>query len=253
MTKRLIVLIFAVSLIACVNSQTCKWTNPSNGNVYDLSPLRNDQEDYEIGGGQYSYDLNMCRSVIAGCSVSNCLICQQWPTGVQMCIANLGSQEYGPPTWSGDGLTASYNGTNGRTTIIDFSCLPNGGIGTPTFVSENPLKNYNFVWKTQYACALPTSCQGGSCQSCLLEKGCRWCLDDQMCQPNASNTTCRSRIINPKFCPVPNCHQYGTCDDCLQLNQFCSWCLDTNTCFASTNTTACSDVINDPNYCNLKK
>ena len=48
---RIITFIVAISLLSVVNSQDCKWTNPSNGKSYDLSHLRNNQQDYTVVGG----------------------------------------------------------------------------------------------------------------------------------------------------------------------------------------------------------
>ena len=71
--------------------------------------------------------------------------------------ASLGYSGQVSYSLNGTDVIAKLQGDSGRTTQINFKCLPNSGVGFPKFLEENPIKNYIFEWSTQYACPLPPS------------------------------------------------------------------------------------------------
>jgi len=50
------------------------------------------------------------------------------------------------------------DGDDGRNSKITFICNSTVDIGFPTYVNENPVKEYNLVWITKAACPLVKNC-----------------------------------------------------------------------------------------------
>jgi len=127
----------------------------------DLSPLMS-YTDYVIYNGTQAFWLNMCRSVITnncGSGIAGCF--QPSIYGGQFDSMGRASSMYF--TWvtqySGIfGLSATYNGGDYYNYVassmqIDFTCVPGGGVGVPSFLAQNTTTGvFYFSWPTQYAC-----------------------------------------------------------------------------------------------------
>jgi len=159
----------------CANSETelevnqqppypCTWTDPSNGDKYDLSKLVNNTGDYfqNVTAKKWWVWINICRGLVintCGTVQGGVGACQQWDPQTPQGKALLGTSSsvvYGSlqrGTKGQKGLSAKYSGgLGGRSFELDLQCTPKGGIGTPTFEIEQPTNYYNFGWATQYAC-----------------------------------------------------------------------------------------------------
>jgi len=242
--------ILFLGLLSPVWCQKCTYTSPS-GNQYDFAPLRDNSEDYFVYVNGWNTWLNMCGPTItAVCGIGKAA-CEQWNPSTPAGKASLGLSS--TMTFSGDDdqITAEFiNGTDGRTMNIAFTCNQTAGVGYPYFNSENPAKNYNFVWPTSSACGCS---QNDVCQDCA-GSGCKWCLDTNSCIGVSSDNSCKSYITNPQYCPsIIACAQFGSCSDCLEYNDQCDWCLDTQSCINISGNKSCGNVWNDPSYCNSSR
>eukprot|EP01091_Cochliopodium_minus_P003628 TRINITY_DN13613_c0_g1_i1.p1 TRINITY_DN13613_c0_g1~~TRINITY_DN13613_c0_g1_i1.p1 ORF type:complete len:237 (+),score=66.34 TRINITY_DN13613_c0_g1_i1:1-711(+) len=152
-----VILAFLISIAICF-AYECK---PSlGGKKYDFTPLQK-TDDYTIGraiiGKGWDVVLNMCTSVSEKACPASVSICQVWdyncPT-VGCGSASLGS--ISQASWAlkeGEAVLKFLGGDEGRNSEIRFLCAAGTGVGQYSFTNEDPVKEYNFAWSTQYACA----------------------------------------------------------------------------------------------------
>jgi len=146
----------------------------SKGHEYDLTPLKNDKQDYHIPKGattivKWDIYLNMCRALVGQICAAGTAGCQQWDPskgvgGRASMGAYAGSTFTAPqkPGKNGQGLTIQYVGGDGnRQYEIDLACDPSAGVGAPVFSGESPPLHYNFLWTSAHACAKSGGGGGG--------------------------------------------------------------------------------------------
>ena len=163
-------LVILCVLLSYALGQSCSWTDPNTGQQYDLSPLKNDNQDYYIPKGSapgVTWDiwLNMCRPVVKPDCGPQAAGCQRWDPNTGKAslglVSSLTFQTAQAPGDGGFGVTAQFTGGDGgRQMELDFKCKQSGSTGAPVFSSENPKLHYNFVWESVYACPVSAS-EGG--------------------------------------------------------------------------------------------
>eukprot|EP01091_Cochliopodium_minus_P000746 TRINITY_DN1065_c0_g1_i1.p1 TRINITY_DN1065_c0_g1~~TRINITY_DN1065_c0_g1_i1.p1 ORF type:complete len:300 (-),score=77.81 TRINITY_DN1065_c0_g1_i1:27-926(-) len=165
MRLSLVFIVFSI-FFSCCFGYDC--TPTLDGKKYDFTALARDS-DYlitkEDSGKNWDIYLNFCRatSETQYCTDPDTAICQVWDYNCveKGCGAgSLGSvKEVAYSLVNGDVVYSYKGGKDDRNSTIRFICSPGTGVGFPKFVSEDPLKEYNFEWPTQYACPPnPSSC-----------------------------------------------------------------------------------------------
>jgi len=131
-----------------------------NGARYDFTPLMKTNEDYIIGraliGSGWDIILNMCTPIQEKQCGNNDAICQVWDykcPNPKCGVASLGSINDSSFIFrNGQPVLVLKGGDEGRYSEIRFICAPGTGVGFPRFLNEDPYKEYNFIWDTEYAC-----------------------------------------------------------------------------------------------------
>jgi len=167
------VLVLVLFVMESHQQPACTYKD-SKGHEYDLTPLRNDKEDYHIPKGsativKWDIYLNMCRALVGQICASGTAGCQQWdPSKGVGGRASMGAyagstfQAAQKPGKEGEGLTIQYiNGDGNRQFEIDLACDPKAGVGAPVFSGESPTLHYNFLWTSAYGCPKNGGGSGG--------------------------------------------------------------------------------------------
>ncbi|XP_067900725.1 cation-independent mannose-6-phosphate receptor [Heterodontus francisci] len=135
----------------------------SDGNSYDLTPLSQSQENWEIqqqpGVEQKKYYINICKSLVPKNGSWDC------PFSAAACLKNgskytsLGEVVAGPK-WEEHGLLVLQyqngdrcaDGIRNKTTIIRFKCDQNAINTKPDLITAIQDCEYTFLWFTAVAC-----------------------------------------------------------------------------------------------------
>ena len=119
----------------------------SNDRVIDLSSLRSDDDLFVAP----NYSINICAPLVTPCvsTIQDSIGCQR-DTTAQYSIGKYNQFEYSYDL-SSSSLNITYMGGDyGRVTNYIISCATD--FVPPYFLNENPVKVYNFVWKTPLVC-----------------------------------------------------------------------------------------------------
>ncbi|XP_067845330.1 cation-independent mannose-6-phosphate receptor [Heptranchias perlo] len=134
----------------------------SDGNSYDLTPLSQSRENWEIeqqSGAEQKYYINICKSLIPKNGSWAC------PFSAAACLkngnkyTNLGEVAAGPK-WEEHGLLVLQyqngdrcpDGIRNKTTIIRFKCDENAINTQPDLITAIQDCEYTFLWFTAVAC-----------------------------------------------------------------------------------------------------
>ena len=123
------------------------------GNYYDLSPLTDNEIDYQCPNTRYptyTFYLNVCRPLVmidTSC-VAGTGICEK----STLSSSKIGSLSSSFTVVSPGRLTMLYPAGSGCFSgKVNFLCKPGSGRGAPIYTSENC--EYTFDWETEHACS----------------------------------------------------------------------------------------------------
>ena len=131
-------------------------SDPSYGNLYDLTSLRQNTKDYNVSDGIHSYLINICGPLVSPCKGDNKSgVCQV--KGDQQYSGGLASSNI---TFNDGTLIMRYTGGSDgcqndgeRSTQIIFMCDHEAsGFDGPMFIQEDQSCRYHFIWRTREAC-----------------------------------------------------------------------------------------------------
>jgi len=157
MTRIALVLITFSVHILTVSALDC--TYPYNGTYYDLSPLSNNNEDYNVTlfTGMRAW-INVCREVITtvcyNCCGAGIAGCQQWDPDSVNGQASMGTISSETAVASEKGVTLQFSGGLAQRSMeIDFLCDPDAGQGYPIYQGRG--SHSQFQWNSAQACLVP--------------------------------------------------------------------------------------------------
>jgi len=163
---KVLLIVIALCFVGLSLAYDCKPT--IEGKKYDFTPLAQSSDDYVISrtqmGKGWDVLLNMCGPISNRVCPNDCAICQVWDYNCP--TMGCGSASLGfinQVSWylrDGEPVAKFMGGAEGRNSEIRFKCVPGSGIGFPQFTNEDPIKQFNFQWSTQYACTStpPSNC-----------------------------------------------------------------------------------------------
>jgi len=141
---------------------TCTWNN--NGDIYDLSDLRNDAEDYsDTQPDKHTYLMNVCQAIVdtTHCTQPGTAACQyQGNNNYYLGLTSAAS--IAPLATAGQlGMQVTFmNGqgdTTKRKTVVSFICDCTTRAAL-SYISEDPSLVYNFNFRSFIACPTNQPC-----------------------------------------------------------------------------------------------
>jgi len=213
---RIIIFFF---LLITVMSENCAITfqNGKDTISYDLTALAQKL----ITGTDSNKDfitLDLCGLISnPGFCDTNTAFCVFPPGGTPFSIGNYGSISLVPDKahpMAGISMVANMGSF---TTTVTFMCDPKANQPPDFFLTKQSNGSFITTMKSSLACPSILSCPSISdCGHCLGSNGCSWCLSSYNCI-FMNDTSCSSRINNPKFCPNNTAY-------CASLTQWCQYC-----------------------------
>ncbi|XP_054722870.1 cation-independent mannose-6-phosphate receptor-like isoform X2 [Uloborus diversus] len=127
----------------------CRLTDPESGYTFDLTSLRQEKEPYTVSSASGTFKLNICGSVVQGCSGSkNVSVCKvDGDKTEELAVSNSYALSYSTM----QDLTLTYkSGDIPNRVAIKFPCS-NTSDGSPKFLREED-GHYTFEMKTPLSC-----------------------------------------------------------------------------------------------------
>lgn len=171
LSKYLIVDLILISLIMCQEKlekyKTCAFRSPDSTITYNLDMLRNSVADYTINANtrRFTYKANFCGPMVETCNgsyLSAALFSSSHCFGKLTSDWEFSSVEYADPQAKGNGIKLNF--VSGDKCYIEHNsnyqvsysikCNPNILGGELKAVNQLMNCNYEFVFESQYGCAI---------------------------------------------------------------------------------------------------
>lgn len=135
----------------------CQVVDPLYKYVYDLNPLRNAKEDYNVSDGVHDYLINVCGPQVSSCNgeENTSGVCQVKGSDQYSCGLATTSVTFhdGTLMMNFHNGTGDCKGNNTRSSKILFMCdQEESGRDGPHFLHEDEFCTYHFFWRTRHAC-----------------------------------------------------------------------------------------------------
>eukprot|EP01116_Phalansterium_solitarium_P024418 TRINITY_DN8952_c0_g1_i1.p1 TRINITY_DN8952_c0_g1~~TRINITY_DN8952_c0_g1_i1.p1 ORF type:complete len:192 (-),score=6.01 TRINITY_DN8952_c0_g1_i1:198-773(-) len=154
--------LFFVLFVATTSSSHAYPCNYSwNGVNYDASPLANPNQDYHWTATTSDTWMNVCRPTVTQLCGPSSATCYRWASDGHASMGDASTAQFAPaniPGENGQGFRIIFTGgdiyeSRQRTMEINFICDSGAGVGEPSYSGQHPPLNYNFQWRSKYACA----------------------------------------------------------------------------------------------------